>query len=180
MTLDEIIDGIIEREGGYVDNPSDKGGKTKYGISEAVARSNGYAGAMKDLPVSFARDIYKRIYITKPKFDKIIPISEKIAVELVDTGVNMGAVTAAKFLQKVLNAFNLHGSLFPELVEDGDVGAKTRSALQTFIAARRQQGGEQVLLKALNCLQGARYLELSQSGKNEDFVFGWIKNRVEL
>lgn len=180
MTLDSVIDGVIEREGGYVDNPSDKGGKTRYGITEAVARSNGYSGDMKYLPLQFARDIYKRIYITRPKFDKIFLISEKVGVKLVDAGVNMGTVTAAKFLQKSLNALNMRGSLYPDLIEDGECGEKTQAALKKYLSARALQGGEQVLLKAISALQCARYIDISQSGKNEDFVFGWIKNRIEL
>jgi len=36
-----------------------------------------------------------------------------------------------------------------------------------------------VLLTALNCSQGARYLELAEGReKNEDFLFGWVLNRV--
>jgi hypothetical protein len=43
-----LIDALIEREGGYVNNPADKGGATNFGITEAVARANGYAGPMRD------------------------------------------------------------------------------------------------------------------------------------
>ncbi|MDQ4651164.1 putative peptidoglycan-binding domain-containing protein, partial [Klebsiella pneumoniae] len=39
--------------------------------------------------------------------------------------------------------------------------------------------GEQVLLRALNCSQGARYLELAEGREaNEDFLYGWVKERV--
>ena len=41
-----LVDGLVEREGGYVANPADKGGPTCFGITEAVARANGYRGAM--------------------------------------------------------------------------------------------------------------------------------------
>ena len=41
MNIDELIDALIEREGGYVNHPSDRGGATKYGITEAVARAPG-------------------------------------------------------------------------------------------------------------------------------------------
>ena len=46
----KIINQIIEREGGYVDDISDSGGETKYGITEEVARRYGYDGKMIDLP----------------------------------------------------------------------------------------------------------------------------------
>ena len=41
VDLDNLVDGVIDREGGYVDNPADKGGATCFGITEAVARANG-------------------------------------------------------------------------------------------------------------------------------------------
>ena len=46
----ELIDALIDREGGYVHNPADRGGATRYGVTEAVARAHGYAGAMRDFP----------------------------------------------------------------------------------------------------------------------------------
>ena len=50
MDVNELIDELIEREGGYVNHPSDRGGPTRFGITEAVARAHGYAGAMAELP----------------------------------------------------------------------------------------------------------------------------------
>ena len=46
----ELINALIEREGGYSNHPADKGGPTCFGITESVARAHGYRGAMKDLP----------------------------------------------------------------------------------------------------------------------------------
>ncbi len=50
MDVDELIEALIEREGGYSNHPSDRGGPTKYGITEAVARAHGFSGAMRNLP----------------------------------------------------------------------------------------------------------------------------------
>ena len=50
MDESELIDALIEREGGFVANPVDRGGPTRYGITEAVARAHGYAGDMAALP----------------------------------------------------------------------------------------------------------------------------------
>ena len=41
MDVDELIDELIEREGGFVSHPADRGGPTRYGITEAVARAHG-------------------------------------------------------------------------------------------------------------------------------------------
>ena len=45
--VERFLDDLIKREGGYVNNPNDKGGETCWGITVAVARANGYAGPMR-------------------------------------------------------------------------------------------------------------------------------------
>ena len=69
--VDALIDGLLEREGGFVNNPADKGGLTCFGITEAVARANGYRGAMRQLPQNEAAAIYRRLYWLRPRFDEI-------------------------------------------------------------------------------------------------------------
>ena len=51
MNIEQYLEELIKREGGYVNNPADRGGATKYGITQSVARENGYRGNMKDLPL---------------------------------------------------------------------------------------------------------------------------------
>lgn len=178
--IDHIIDEVLKAEGGYVNNPNDPGGETNHGITVKVARAYGYTGAMKDMPQSVAREIYYKIYIVEPGFDKIGMLSQIIAGELIDTGVNMGTKVAAQFLQRCLNAFNLQGSIYPDLVVDGDIGNATIQALRAYMTHRKADAVP-VLLSALNCLQGARYIEIVESRQNsENFVFGWFKNRVRL
>lgn len=62
MKIEGLLEELIDREGGYVNHPSDRGGATKYGITEAVARAHGYSGAMRDLPRAEAAAIYRRLY----------------------------------------------------------------------------------------------------------------------
>ena len=68
MSIDSLIDGVIGREGRYSNNPADRGGETMWGITAAVARANGYAGAMRDMPRETAKDIYHRRYVEGPGF----------------------------------------------------------------------------------------------------------------
>ena len=65
---DALIDAVIDREGRYVNHPADRGGATCWGITEAVARAEGYAGAMRDLPRADAASIYRRLYWLRPGF----------------------------------------------------------------------------------------------------------------
>ena len=98
FNVDDLVDGLIEREGGYVSHPADKGGPTCFGITEAVARGHGYAGPMRQLPRSEAAAIYRRLYWARPRFDRVGERSAAVAVELFDTGVNMGPADDATFL----------------------------------------------------------------------------------
>lgn len=50
MTIDDLIDAVIDREGGYVHHPADRGGPTRWGITEAVARQRGWTGDMRGFP----------------------------------------------------------------------------------------------------------------------------------
>lgn len=172
-----IIDGIIEVEGGYVDDPSDSGGETNFGITVAVARANGYHGPMRDMPREVAYDIYVAKYWDKVRGDQLAALSEHVAEEVVDTAVNMGHGRAGKFLQRSLNVLNDRARLYPDLVVDGGIGPATLSALAAYL----EQRSEIPLSRALNCLQGAFYIELAEKReKDERFVYGWLKNRVVI
>lgn len=179
MTKDDIFNGILGKEGGYVNNPNDKGGPTNWAITQAVARAHGYTGDMRNLTRPQALAILEADYWYGPRFDQVSAISSAIANELADTGVNMGPSVAAKFLQRCLNVFNNQGKLYPDITADGQIGPRTISALKLFLDQRKQQG-EKVMLKALNSLQGARYIDLSESRQaNETFTYGWFE-RVEI
>ena len=180
MNVDQIIEGIVGREGGFADNPKDKGGPTRWGITQAVARQYGYTGDMRTLPREVAKAIYLELYYVGPKFDQVHALSPRIAEELTDTGVNMGQAVAAKFLQRALNAFNREASIYPDITVDGQLGIRSLAALRAYLEHRGAEG-EDVMLKALNCLQGERYIGLAEGRPaNEEFVYGWIRTRVEL
>ena len=178
--IDQIINNTIGKEGRYSDHPSDLGGPTKWGITQKVARANGYTGDMRNLPRSEAVQIFRSEYLIKSGFDRVMLLSEAIAEELFDTGVNMGVEIAGGFLQRALNVFNGQGELYPDLKQDGVVGKNTRAALEAFLK-HRGRDGEIVMLTALNAMQGERYIYLCEKReKNEDFVFGWFLHRVVI
>lgn len=175
----KVINDIITVEGGYSNDAADSGGETMYGITAAEARANGYHGDMRHMPRSFAESVYAAKYWDALRLDEVAALSEPLAAELADTGVNCGVGTAATFLQRAVNVLNQGGKLYADLLVDGGVGPATIAALTAYLHARRNDGGETVLLRALNSLQGARYIELAERReKDEAFVFGWLKNRV--
>ena len=179
IDIEGLIDALIEREGGYVANPADKGGPTCFGITQAVARANGYVGPMRDLPRAEAAMIYKRLYWLRPRLDEVATRSLPVAAELFDTGANMGPAVAITFLQRALTALNRNGGDYPDLVPDGRIGTHTLAALDRFLELRGRTCGERVLLRALEALQGERYLRLAERRPaNEAFLYGWLANRI--
>lgn len=182
MSIQKIIDAAIEREDGskYTNHPSDTGGPTRWGITEKVARARGYAGDMRELPRGFAVAVYLHDYVNAPGFNKVLAVSDAIGEELVDTGINMGPGLPGPWLQRIMNVLNQQQRTFPDLVVDGAIGPATINALRTVIQ-QRGADGVTVILRMLNALQAVRYLELTEGrDKNEDFLFGWVFNRVVI
>ncbi|QHM70131.1 glycoside hydrolase family 108 protein [Mixta intestinalis] len=180
MTEADIFNAIIEKEGDYINHPADKGGPTRWGITEKVARAHGYSGAMADLPQTTALTILYTDYWTRPKLDRLAQVSQAIAIKLCDAGVNMGTATAITWLQRWLNAFSQQQKLYAPLSTDGNIGPRTLEALDIFLTHRGEEG-EQVMLKALNCSQGERYLQITETRPlNQHFIYGWLKERITL
>ena len=178
MDVDNLIEDVIGREGGYSNHPADKGGATRWGVTEAVARAHGYRGSMRSYPREEAVAVYRRIYWLRPGFDRVAEHAPQVAAELFDTGVNMGPSVATGFLQRALNALNRNERDYADVAVDRRIGDSTIAALARFIASRGKEGGR-VLLKAIEALQGERYVSLAeQRPANEAFLYGWLANRL--
>lgn len=178
MKVEQYIDELIRREGGYVNHPSDRGGPTMYGITEVVARAYGYSGPMQEMPRALAVQIYTERYWTDPKFHLVNDHSAVLAEKLLDIGVNMGPMVASRFLQRALNVLNQEGRIYPDIVVDGSIGRMTLAALQAYLS-HRGKDGHVVLLRALNAQQGARYIEIAEARPSQEaFVHGWFLHRV--
>lgn len=176
--IDILIDQVLQKEGGYSNHPHDRGGETNWGITINVARQNGYDGPMRSMPKNEAHIIYKRIYWLKPQFDKIAQRAPLIAAEMFDTGVNMGTGTAISFVQRALNALNRQERDYQDLVIDRAIGPATLGALEGYLKKRGPKG-EAVLLRAIEALQGERYISLAErNSNNESFLFGWLEHRI--
>lgn len=178
-TIDQLLDELIAREGGYSNNPADKGGETMYGITRVTARAHGYNGAMRELPKATAKGIYHDIYWTVPGFNLVAMVLPTVGEELFDTGVNMGPARAAMMLQRALNVLNRGDQDYPNLEVDGRIGKMTLYALNKFIVRRGKDKAASVLLKMLNAQQAVRYMEIAEKNPSQEaFMFGWVDNRV--
>lgn len=176
--VQRLIDDLIEREGDYTNHPSDKGGPTRFGITEAIARGQGYHGEMRLLPRSLAVEIYRDIYFSGPGLDRLHAVMPRLAEELVDTGANMGPDRAIRFFQRGLNVCNRQGRDYPDVALDGRIGPRTVAAVLAF-RQRRGDDAEKVLFRICEGFQRVRYVEICEGRQaNEDFAFGWIMNRT--
>lgn len=173
-SIEEMIENTIGKEGGYSNLKADRGGKTIWGITEAVARRNGYTGDMRAMPRSTAVAIYRSEYAIKPGFAAVAEIYPKVGEELFDTGVNMGPARPSMWLQEWLNALNQGGKHWPDISEDGKIGNGTLGALKAYKALRGAEG-ETRLLAALNASQGERYKQIARANPTQEtFVYGWL------
>lgn len=118
--FDKFIDRILKHEGGYVNHPSDPGGATKYGITEAVARKHGYTEHMSYLPLALAKAIYKTDYWTRIKGDSLPPA---VGFHVLDAAVNHGVGNSIRWLQRSVG-----------VADDGSIGPVTLSAVRTKAA----------------------------------------------
>ena len=100
--FDVILDEIIRREGGFVNDPADRGGATKYGITIGVLRkwrsTTVTVDDVRALTKPEAKEIYRARYILAPRFDRIKDAD--LRGQVVDYGVNSGPGTAARDLQR--------------------------------------------------------------------------------
>lgn len=122
MNIEKSLKHLLGNEGGYSDNPADPGGKTMYGITERVARSFGYKGEMRNLPIATAVEIYRKNYWVPIKADQL---PDDLRFHIFDAAVNSGVSQAIRFLQRAAG-----------VTEDGSIGPKTLSAAADVTPAK--------------------------------------------
>lgn len=181
MDVETLIDPLIGREGDYSDHPADRGGPTRWGITEQIARAYGYDGDMRALPRATAAAIYRRRFWTRPGFDGVAARFPALAEEMFDAGVNMGPARAGQFLQRALNLLNRGAVLYPDIPVDGGVGPLTLHALDLYRQRRGDGEGEAVLLWLVRAFRTNRYAEIAEADPaQETFEYGWIARQVRL
>jgi lysozyme family protein len=143
MTDDDIIDHVLQFEGGFTNHPADRGGPTNFGIT--AARLGEARGLGRDATVAEvqaltrdeAKQIYKTYYLEKPNFGIITDGNLRFIV--VDTGVLHGTGRAARWLQQVLHV-TVDGALGPQ-TSAALAAADPRKVSKDFLALRFQAIG---------------------------------------
>lgn len=162
MTDNDIVNGILAREGGYTDDSADRGGATKYGITAVdlgVWRKLGRPASrleVRSLSLTEASAIYKTRYVAPFAWVG----DDALRVQLIDFGVNSGVVTAIRQLQAVLG-----------ISVDGVAGARTKAAL---LAHDARLVNNAVVAARVRLIEAIVDRDASQLV----FLHGWIRRAV--
>jgi lysozyme family protein len=122
--IHEMIDGIIEREGGYVDHSADRGGATNMGVTQStLAAYRGHPVSkddVKNLTKQEVRQIYYDKYWVKSGFGQL-NLATLVEELLLDSAVHHGVAGATKLLQKAV-----------AVKADGVIGPVTRTVVNSM------------------------------------------------
>jgi len=162
MSFEKVIKFTLQHEGGYVNDPDDPGGETKFGISKRTYPDVDIAA----LTESQAMAIYKRDFWDRLGCDSMAP---QIAAVVFDTAVNMGRRRAVRMLQAALNQHGDAGLTF-----DGLIGPNTLRATAEYGNANEHQAF--VVAYAILLMRSARYSMLCDSNATlRKFHRGWMR-----
>ena len=154
--FNKIIEKVLEHEGGYVNDPKDLGGETKYGITKRFYPDID----IKNLTIEQAKDIYKSDYWDK---NKVESLPQNLWHIYFDMCVNMGKRTAVKVLQRA--AVNKGR----DIEVDGGLGPMTIGALKG------------VELDRVRAFRVKYYVDLiTARPEQEKFYLGWFRRATEV
>tara|TARA_R100000008_G_scaffold49230_1_gene29375 strand:- start:593 stop:1072 length:480 start_codon:yes stop_codon:yes gene_type:complete len=157
VEFDDIIEKVLEHEGGYVDDPTDAGGETKYGISKRAYPDED----IKELTIERAKELYKRDYWDRYRTSDL---PDRLRHIYVDMCINMGGGRAIKILQEACNSKNAN-----KIDVDGGIGPATIKAASNV---------EPFRLRAYRVMF---YAELvMKKPEQERFWVGWFRRSCEV
>jgi|TARA_B100001971_G_scaffold39309_1_gene34387 lysozyme family protein len=156
--FDEIIEGVLKHEGGYVNDPTDLGGETNYGITKRF-----YPDVdIKNLTKEGAKEIYRKDYWDKNKVDDL---PDNLKHFFFDCCVNQGRGTAVKILQSAINGKG------GDLTVDGGFGPGTKAALDKYTPE----------LERCRMYRVKHYMDLvARKPEQERFLYGWFRRALEV
>lgn len=170
ISVEQLIDDIIRREGGYVNHPNDRGGPTKYGITiKTLENWLGRKATIADvqaLDIETAHEIYAQVYFYAPRINSL---PNSVQALVCDMAVNHGPRRAVRMTQEVVN---LAG--FGPIDEDGVLGPQSARAI-----ARASSEMGPFFINALVERREELYRSIVRNDPSQKaFIRGWL-NRAE-
>lgn len=164
MNTEDVIEDIIEREGGYVDIAADHGGATHFGITaNTLGRWRGMGrqatrAEVQALTRDEAKEIYRALYV-KPL--EHIPVDE-VRAQVIDISVNSGQLTAIRLLQRALG-----------VNDDGIFGPRTKAAL---LSKSAREVNNKLMVERIKFYGDIVARDVSQAA----FIRGWLSRAVSF
>ena len=176
------FDYLLKNEGGFVNNSSDPGGATKYGISFFFLRSQGNkydfknngitVESIRSLTLDQAKEIYKDEFWDQLPYEEMS--FQPIANYIFDTHVNIGQGSTVRIIQRALHAI---GFTRTAIVEDGKMGNKTKNALISEMSETQSAYQFKIVLKAIRAEYYYALVRLNPG--NKKFIEGWLNRCYE-
>jgi lysozyme family protein len=161
----------------YTNDPSDSGGATKWGVTEDLARQDGYTGDMRALSAARAHEVYVNQVWNRINGDDLLSLSPKCCAILFDVAVHMGVGRAGEFLQRSLNVFNNCATRWDDITVDRGIGPITLSTFAEYI----RQRDEDVMYKTLDAMATMKRFDIAEKReKDERYVYGWLSGRESI
>lgn len=117
QSYDEALRRVLVHEGGYTNHPSDPGGPTNFGITIYDARkywkADAIAADVRAMPLSVAKDIYRRRYWDAQRADELPP---GVDYSTFDYGVNSGIGRSGKVLRRLVGQPADTSAITPEVI----------------------------------------------------------------
>lgn len=157
--FEQALKFTLRHEGGYSNDPHDKGGETNYGISRRFLDTTEFASLdLKTITLNQVSTIYKT-HFWNHRYENIK--DKTLAIKLFDFGVNIGKATSVRILQSVVDS-----------KEDGIFGHRTLSLVNSC------QGP---LLTFFINEVGLYYLNICEKHPNQRrFLSGWLRRCYDL
>lgn len=141
---------VIHEEGGFVDDPADRGGKTRFGISQKSYPKLDIA----NLTLEQAEHIYFTDYWVSIRGDRL---PHAVAFIVFDCAVNMGVGTASKLLQQAVSA-----------EVDGIIGSRTVALTCAFSPA--------YVCRYFTDIREVAYCDIVEADPTQSrFISGWVQ-----
>lgn len=168
--VEQMIDDILRREGGFVDQPADRGGPARYGVTQQTLGAYLGRDVSRDdvvkLEKSLARQIYRDCFYIGPRIDEL---PQAVQPFMFDCAIIHGPRRAIKFLQAVCN----QAGCTPALIVDGAMGPKSRKAVSWTVGIL----GDRLLRHLIEERKWFYRAIVENDPSQEVFLAGWM-NRV--
>jgi lysozyme family protein len=196
--FEKFLNEILINEGTYVNDPTDKGGETYFGIARKIhphwngwiiideikENNENWLEILKNKQIPNEKlkqeliNFYKENFWNKIKGDELNKISEKVAFYIFDTSVNMGWKTAAKFLQEAINNIYKKYNKNKKIVVDGLIGNKTLSAFKEV--KKLIECDYEFLLEVIK-ERSIKYAKIvAHNPSQSKFIHGWIRRAFKI